>query len=80
MDEKIKDITLLLIYMTGWEEESRKNPGEKVFRAWKGYMYEIVNKLADENLIIQWANAKSLLLTDSGRAKAEQLKKKLFGE
>ena len=80
MDEKIKDITLLLIYMTGWEEESRKNPGEKVFRAWKGYMYEIVNKLADENLIIQWANTKSLLLTDAGRAKAEQLKKKIFGE
>jgi hypothetical protein len=75
MEEKIKDLSLLLMILTGWEEDSRKNPGEKVFRAWKGYLFETMNKLADEKLIIQFANTKSVMLTDAGKQKAEQLKK-----
>lgn len=39
--------------------------------------WAIVNKKLVRHV---WANAKSLLLTDAGRAKAEQLKKKIFGE
>lgn len=75
MDEKIKDLNLLLMFLTGWEEESRKTPGEKVFRAWKGYLFETLNKLAEEKLIIQYQNNKSVLFTEAGRLKAEQLKK-----
>ncbi len=75
MEEKIKDLNLLLMFLTGWEEDSRKNPGEKVFRAWKGYLFETMNKLADDKLIIQFQNTKSVMLTDAGKQKAEQLKK-----
>jgi len=75
MEEKIKELNLLLMFLTGWEEDSRKNPGEKVFRAWKGYLFETMNKLADDKLIIQFANTKSVMLTDAGKQKAEQLKK-----
>jgi hypothetical protein len=76
MEEKIKDLNLLLMFLTGWEEDSRKNPGEKIFRAWKGYLFETLNKLADEKLIIQFANTKSVMLTDAGKQKAEELKKR----
>jgi hypothetical protein len=31
MEEKIKDLNMLLMFLTGWEEDSRKNPGEKIF-------------------------------------------------
>ncbi|HOW44379.1 MAG TPA: DUF6429 family protein [Candidatus Aminicenantes bacterium] len=75
MDEKIKELNLLLMFLTGWEEESRKNPGERIFRAWKGYLFETLNKLADDKLIIQFANTKSVMFTEAGRQRAEQLKK-----
>ena len=75
MDEKIKERNLLLMFLTGWEEESRKNPGERIFRAWKGYLFETLNKLADDKLIIQFANTKSVMFTEAGRQRAEQLKK-----
>lgn len=50
MDENKKEkiifeLTLLLIYLTGWEEDRRNAPGEKEFRAWKGYKFEILDKL-----------------------------------
>ncbi len=75
MEEKIKELNLLLMFLTGWEEDSHKNPGERVFRAWKGYLFETLNKLADDKLIIQSANTKSVLLTEAGRERARQLKK-----
>jgi hypothetical protein len=78
MNEQMSNLTLLLMYLTGWEEDSRKNPGEKIFRAWKGYMFQIVNKLSDEKLIIQIPNAKSIILTESGIEKAKALKEKLY--
>jgi hypothetical protein len=78
MEEKIKELNLLLMLLTGWEEDSRKNPGEKIFRAWKGYLFETLNQLADDKLIIQFQNTKSVMLTDAGRQKAEELKKRFI--
>lgn len=74
MEEKIKELNLLLMLLTGWEEDSRKNPGEKVFRAWKGYLFTTLNTLADEKLIIQSKDTKSVILTDTGKQLAEKLK------
>jgi hypothetical protein len=75
MEEKIKALNLLLMFLTGWEEDSRKTPGEKVYRAWKGYLFETLNKLSDDKLIIQFANTKSVMFTEAGKQKAELLKK-----
>lgn len=33
MEKVIQDLCLLLMFLTGWEEESRQKPGEKIFRA-----------------------------------------------
>ena len=76
----IHDLCLLLMFLTGWEEESRQKPGEKIFRAWKGYLFEVLNKLADDKLIVQFANTKSVTLTEAGKQKAKQLKEKFFNE
>ena len=71
MKEKVKDLSLLLISLTGWEEDSRNDPGEKITRAWKGYSFDVLNTLEEENLIIQFrGNAKSLILTKEGMEKA----------
>jgi hypothetical protein len=71
MDAKTKNLNLLLIYMSGWEEDSRKTPGKKVIRAWKGFRYDILNALERENMIRQFRQ--SLIMTEEGIAKARQL-------
>ena len=77
MDEKIKlELTLLLIYLTGWEEDKRNTPGEKVFRAWKGYKFEILDEIQNQRLIFQIPGGKSLILTNEGKDKAVELSKK----
>ncbi len=76
MNERIKELNLLLIYLTGWEEDKRNSPGEKVFRAWKGYLFEVLDELEEQKLIRQMHKAKSVILTDDGRRKAEDLKRK----
>ena len=80
MEKKIQELCLLLMYLTGWEEESRQKPGEKIFRAWKGYLFEVLNRLADDKLIIQFANARSLILTEAGKQRAQQMKELFFNE
>jgi cytoplasmic iron level regulating protein YaaA (DUF328/UPF0246 family) len=80
MEKMIQDLCLLLMFLTGWEEDSRKNQGEKIYRAWKGYLFEVLNKLADDKLIVQFANTKSVTLTDAGKQKAQQLKEQFFSE
>jgi hypothetical protein len=79
IDEKVKDLNLLLIYLTSWEEDKRNGePGEKIFRAWKGYLFEILDDLQRNKLIRQYPKALSLILTDEGKRKAEEVKKKYF--
>jgi len=74
MKNKIKEITLLLLSLSAWEEDSRKEPGQKIHRAWKGYSFEILNTLEEEGLIQQLRNAKSVVLTAEGLKEAQQLK------
>lgn len=74
MDPKVKELNLLLIYLTGWEEDSKKTPGSKVYKAWNGYLFDIINELERENLIRQFT--KILILTEQGKSKAEVLKQK----
>ena len=76
MDQKIKDLNLLLLYLSGWEEESKREPGKKIIRAWKGYLFEVLNELQDEDFIYQIKDGKSVILRDEGIKKAEKLKEK----
>jgi len=76
MDDKIKELNLLLLYLAGWEEDSTKEPGKKVYRSWKGYLFEVLNELQDDEMIYQFKNGKSVIILDEGRKKAEQLKQK----
>ena len=76
MDQKIKDLNLLLLYLSGWEEDSRMEPGTKVIRAWKGYLFEVLNELQDEDYLFQIKDGKSLILKEEGIKKAKELKEK----
>ena len=74
-----EELNLLLIYLTGWEEEKKSNPDQKVFRSWKGYRFEVMARLEKLRYIYQIPGGKSLILTEEGKKKVEQLKRKYLG-
>lgn len=78
LNEREKDLNLLLLYLSGWEEDSRRNPGEKVFRAWKGFRFDVLDALEEGEMIEQIPNIKSVLITPKGMKRARELKERLL--
>ena len=77
MDETVKELTLLLMYLTSWKEDVGFTEAR---RTQKGYPFEIINELTDEDLISGSLRSKSVYLTDEGIKLAEQLVKKYLNE
>jgi hypothetical protein len=77
MDRQLEELTLLLIYLTGWEENvgTKKNP-INVLRSWKGYPFDVIKSLVEKDDLRGSFRAKSVMLTEEGIKRAEQLKKK----
>lgn len=75
LDEVVKELTLLLLYLTSWEEGGMAEMAP-VHRAWKGYRFEVLNALADEGLLSSSRGAESVYLTDEGVTKARALQRK----
>jgi hypothetical protein len=77
MEQQIEELTLLLMYLTSWEENvgTKENP-IKVLRSWKGYPFETINALVDKDDLRGSFRAKSVMITEQGAQRAEQLKKK----
>ena len=73
MEQEIKELTLLLLYLTSWKEEDL--PGE-MRRSWKGYPFEILDELREEDFIRGSNRSKSTYLTETGIEKAKILAKK----
>jgi hypothetical protein len=48
-------------------------PDQTVRRAWKGYLFEVLDALAEKGLIEQSRRAKSLYLTGEGLRRAQEL-------
>lgn len=74
-EDAMRELTLMLLYL------SRFTEGEKFceaadFYAWKGYDFDILNELDDADYIRQGSHpsrSKSVYITDSGKAKAQEL-------
>jgi len=77
MERQIEELTLLLVYLTSWEENTgtKKNP-INVLRSWKSYPFEVINSLVDKDDLRGSYRAKSVMLTEQGIKHAEQLKYK----
>lgn len=82
--DTIKDMTLMLMYLTSWEESMvpgiRKKPDHagiypKARFCWKGYDFGILNELTDEGLVNAGGRRKSASFTDEGSTKALELLK-----
>lgn len=73
MEEKLKELTLLLLYLTSWKEDEL--PVE-MRRSWKGYPFDVLNELSDEDFIRGSIRSKSVYLTEAGIKEAKALMKK----
>lgn len=69
----VKDLTLILLYLTSWEEHKY---GYTYRRSWKGYDFGALDELADEDLLSGSTQAKSVYLSEKGTESARQLLKK----
>ncbi len=83
--DTIKELTLMLMYLTSWEESLvpglRKKPDRagiypKVRICWKGYDFGILNEMTDEGLVNAGGRSKSASFTDEGVATALELLKR----
>jgi hypothetical protein len=70
INDKIKDLTLMLLYLTSWEENEM---GMKYRRSWKGYDFDVLNELAEEELINDGRRSKSVSFNNNGIEKALEL-------
>ena len=64
-------MTLLLIYLCSWEEHPL--PDVTIRRAWKGYLFEMLDALEERGYISQTRRAKSVTLTEEGVRRAQEI-------
>ena len=79
----IRELTLMLMYLTSWEERDtpemravKKKELEQyplVRRCWKGYDHDLLNKLSEEGLINAAGRTYPALITPEGEAEARKL-------
>lgn len=70
MQDEIRELTLMLLYLTSWRE---RGLDEKSPRSWKGYDFDILNSLTDSDLIEGSHKSKSVYLTPEGVTEAKRL-------
>ena len=68
-DQTIKELTLMLLYLTSWTEKAPYD----YQRSWKGYDFDILNELADDELISDSKRAKSVVIYEDGVIRAKEL-------
>lgn len=78
-DKAVYDLTLALIYltimpaMTGRRAKKSDFWNADAYIAWKGYNFDILNRLADDGYTLDNHRNKSLNLTDEGIQRAREI-------
>lgn len=84
---QIMELTLLLMYLTSWEEGpqglrgAKKLPPEEYARfvsrcCWKGYDFDVLNELTELGLVQADGKSKMAVMLDAGTKKAKELMEK----
>ncbi len=73
-NDKIDEATLALLYLVAFKEKYG-------WRAWKGFDWETMNRLYEKGFISDpKSKAKSVVLSEEGFKRSEELFKKLFSQ
>ena len=80
---RIRELTLMLMYLTSWEEHDtpglravkKKELGQYplVRRCWKGYDFHLLHERAEGGLIYDSGRAQPAQITPEGEAEAQRL-------
>lgn len=76
MNKHVKEITMLLLYMSSWEEGPRKKSAKRIRRAWKYFLPEILEEFEDKGYIKVNYIQGIILIKDKGWEKGKRLLKK----
>ena len=76
MDEQITELTLLLLYLTSWQE----GDGLEFFRSWKGYPFGVLNELTEQGFIGGSHRSMSVYFTDKGLREETKLAEKYLAK
>ena len=74
-NDAMKELTVMLMYLSRFSERDRFSDSQDYY-AWKGYDFDILNSLDDDDFIRQGSHpsrSKSVYITDSGIAFAKKL-------
>lgn len=78
MEKNVEELTLLLMYLTSWRENGfKRNENNEIKESevktyWKGYSFDVINKLTDENYLY-FSKGKSVTLTLEGEEVAKRI-------
>lgn len=74
-EKAMKELTMILMYLSRFNEDDRFN--SNLDSAWKGYSFDIINELDEEDYIRQGRyRSKSVAITEEGINLARNLLKK----
>lgn len=75
-----KEFTMMLLYLSRFKDRDIPSlDGREIFNAWKGYDFDVLNELDDEDYIRQGehpSRSKSIYITETGIEKAKELLEK----
>ena len=74
----LEELTMIMLYLSGFKENDRFSDSDLLL-SWKGYNFDVLNKLNDEDYIRQGTHpsrSKSVYITQAGIDKAKELMKK----
>ena len=73
------DLTLVLLYLSRFIDDPKTEDfwNEDVYRAWKGYDFDVLNKLEEEEFVFGKHRNKSLCISKEGIDKAKEIMKRL---
>lgn len=72
-EEAMKELTLMLLYLSRFTRGEKFEEANEFF-AWKGYDFDVLNQLNDDEYIIQGSyRSKSVSITDNGMKRAKEL-------
>jgi len=77
--QQIRDLTMMLLYLTRWTEDKPKKlpPGTRVaWCSWKGHDWDALDRLKADGLIDFSHRTKSVVLSQKGEKAAQQFLKK----
>jgi tetratricopeptide (TPR) repeat protein len=73
-EQIIQDLTLMLLYLTSWEEKNFDN--SKSIVNWKNHHFEILDKLTEKDFTYGSHKSKVIYMTETGAQKAKELLEK----